>query len=112
MNRSLRTLRLVPASGLSQRLTRWPTDRLESISSQPLVLSRLREIAGDELFVRTPAGMQPTVCALAMAPLVHEALAHIELAISSARFDPANSRRRFTLAADDYVTAVIVPHSL
>ncbi|MEA7264336.1 LysR family transcriptional regulator, partial [Salmonella enterica subsp. enterica serovar Montevideo] len=30
-------------------------------------LSRLREVLGDELFIRTPSGMQPTARALAMA---------------------------------------------
>src|SRR5262249_48830403 len=53
--------------------------------------------------------MQPTARALAMATLVQEALTRIELAVSSARFDPAGARRQFTLAADDYMTAVIVP---
>jgi DNA-binding transcriptional LysR family regulator len=73
-------------------------------------LARLREIFSDDLFVRTTAGMQPTARALAMATLVREALIRIELAVRSAQFDPAGSRRQFTLAADDYITAVIVPY--
>jgi DNA-binding transcriptional LysR family regulator len=75
-------------------------------------LARLREALRDELFVRTTAGMQPTARALAMATPVREALVRIELAVSSAGFDPASSRRQFTLAADDYTTAVIVPEIL
>jgi DNA-binding transcriptional LysR family regulator len=72
-------------------------------------LARLRAILDDDLFVRTAAGMEPTARALAMAMPVREALIRIELAVTSARFDPTSSRRQFTLAADDYITAVIVP---
>jgi DNA-binding transcriptional LysR family regulator len=75
-------------------------------------LARLRDVLGDDLFVRTAAGMEPTARALAMATPVREALIRIELAVASARFDPASSRRQFTLAADDYITAVIVPQIL
>lgn len=72
-------------------------------------LARLRAILEDDLFVRTAVGMEPTARALAMAVPVREALIRIELAVSSAQFDPASSRRQFTLAADDYITAVVVP---
>jgi DNA-binding transcriptional LysR family regulator len=72
-------------------------------------LARLRAILEDDLFVRTAAGMEPTAKALAMATPVREALIRIELAVASARFDPTGSRRQFTLAAGDYITAVIVP---
>jgi DNA-binding transcriptional LysR family regulator len=72
-------------------------------------LARLRAILEDDLFVRTAIGMEPTARALAMAMPVREALIRIELAVAPARFDPASSRRQFTLAADDYITAVIVP---
>ncbi|MBI3434341.1 MAG: LysR family transcriptional regulator [Proteobacteria bacterium] len=75
-------------------------------------LARLREHLGDQLFVRTATGMQPTARALAMAALVREALLRMDLAVSSARFDATTSRRRFTLAANDYLTAVIGPHLL
>lgn len=75
-------------------------------------LARLRDLLGDELFVRTSSGMQPTARALAMAPFVREVMVRVELAVGPARFDPATSRRRFTLAANDFLTAVIVPHLL
>ncbi len=75
-------------------------------------LARLRELLDDELFVRTASGMQPTARALTMSQLVRDALVRIDLAISSARFDAASSHRRFTLAANDYLTAVIGPHLL
>jgi hypothetical protein len=44
--------------------------------SQPAVshsLARLRELSNDELFIRSPTGMQPTCRPLTMAPLIREA---------------------------------------
>src|SRR5262249_27237607 len=75
-------------------------------------LARLREILGDDLFVRTATGVNPTARALAMATPIREALIRIDLAVASARFDPAAPRRQFTLAASDYITAVIIPEIL
>src|SRR5262245_64931009 len=40
-------------------------------------LNRLRELFGDELFVRTPREMRPTTKALMLARPIHEALHHI-----------------------------------
>ena len=71
-------------------------------------LARVRAIVEDDLLVRTAAGMEPTARVLAMATPVREALIRVELAVASARFDSTGSRRQFTLAADDYITAVIV----
>src|SRR5215813_6562372 len=75
-------------------------------------LARLRVMLGDELFIRTPAGMQPTVRALSMAPLIREAWVALEAAIGPPRFDPGHSARRFTIAASDFATLVMVPHLL
>lgn len=72
-------------------------------------LSRLREVLDDDLFVRTAAGMQPTARALAMAAHVREALVQVDLALASGSFDPGASHRRFTLAASDSITLVLVP---
>jgi DNA-binding transcriptional LysR family regulator len=65
-------------------------------------LARLRRACGDELFVRTAAGMQPTPLAQQMAEPIGAALAQVALALSQrSRFDPATSTRRFTLAMTD-----------
>src|ERR1700744_3349517 len=71
-------------------------------------LARLREMLGDELFIRTGAGMQPTARALTMAPLVRDALRSLEAAVELPKFDPAKSTRQFTLAANDSTTMVLV----
>jgi DNA-binding transcriptional LysR family regulator len=71
-------------------------------------LARLREAIGDELFVRTGKGLEPTARALAMAPSLREALSRIEESLGVQPFDPQRSARRFIIAANDHVTAVLV----
>jgi DNA-binding transcriptional LysR family regulator len=75
-------------------------------------LARLREMLDDELFIRTAGGMQPTARALAMAPLIREALKNLETAIGPPKFDPANSTKKFTIAASDFTTMIVAPHLL
>jgi len=73
-------------------------------------LGRLRRATGDELFTRTPAGMQPTPHAEAMAATLADALARIEASLGTAPdFDPASSRRRFRLAMTDIGEIVFLP---
>ena len=71
-------------------------------------LGRMRDVLGDDLFVRTGRGMEPTVRALAMATQVRGALAQIKAALGVDRFDPALARRTFVLAANDYITALLL----
>jgi DNA-binding transcriptional LysR family regulator len=75
-------------------------------------LARLREMLDDELFIRTTTGMQPTARALAMAPFVRDALKSLETAVDLPRFEPANSTRKFTIAANDFTTMVIARNLL
>jgi DNA-binding transcriptional LysR family regulator len=72
-------------------------------------LNRLRYTLNDELFVRGPAGMQPTPRALEIGPQVHAALTQLQTAIAPGGFDPATSDRRFTIAAGAYACAVFGP---
>ena len=65
-------------------------------------LARLRRLFGDELFVRTGQGMQPTPFAESLAGPVGAALAQVSLALNQRSvFDPAASTRRFTIAMTD-----------
>lgn len=81
--------------------------------SQPAVsnaLARLRRSLGDELFVRTAAGMQPTPLAEQLAEPLTLALAHITQALNRQEsFDPASSRRRFTIAMTDVGELYFMP---
>jgi len=71
-------------------------------------LTRLRELVGDDLFVRTGKGMAPTARASAMAPALRDSLRRIEATLGVEAFSPAQSSRQFVIAANDHVTAVIV----
>lgn len=71
-------------------------------------LGRLRDLLGDELFLRTGKGMVPTARASAMAPTVRDCLRRIDATLAVERFVPGSSRRRFVIAANDHVTAVIL----
>lgn len=65
-------------------------------------LARLRRVFGDELFVRTAQGMQPTPFAEQVAGPVGAAMAQVALALNQrSQFDPATSERRFVLAMTD-----------
>lgn len=73
--------------------------------TQPAVsnaLSRLRKMLGDELFLRTARGMEPTPYAAQLAEPISAALASIRDTLErQLEFDPAASERRFTIAMTD-----------
>lgn len=71
-------------------------------------LRRLRDLVGDELFIRMGKGLVPTGRAMAMAPALLDSLRRIEDALGVEPFAPAHSRRRFVIAANDHVTEVIL----
>ena len=72
-------------------------------------LSRLRQSIGDELFIPTESGMQPTQRALQLASGVREGLEKLELALT--RKDPvtAQAPRSFRIGATDYPYMVVLP---
>jgi LysR family transcriptional activator of mexEF-oprN operon len=69
-------------------------------------LGRLRDIFGDELFVRLPHGVRPTARAEALRAPLAEATRLLAASIQPATFDPATSDRVFRIAAQDYTTAM------
>ncbi len=81
--------------------------------SQPAVssaLRRLRESLGDELFLRTQAGMAPTAYALQLAGPVAQALDSLQQALQvGAAFDPLQSKRSFTIAMTDVGEMYFLP---
>src|SRR5947199_8903883 len=80
--------------------------------SQPAMshaLSRLRSPFADDLFVRTPAGMEPTAHAREIAPLISAAIEQIEAALNlGAGFDPAKSAGIFTAGMAEYAEVALV----
>jgi DNA-binding transcriptional LysR family regulator len=71
-------------------------------------LTRLRELVGDELFMRTGKGLVPTGRATAMAPSLRDSLRRIEATLGVEPFSPDKSNRRFVIAANDHITMVIL----
>jgi DNA-binding transcriptional LysR family regulator len=73
-------------------------------------LRRLRDRFNDPLFVRTPAGMQPTPMADQLIDLIDSGVASFTLAIERARkFDPATADRLFRIAINDIGQLTTVP---
>lgn len=81
--------------------------------SQPAIsnaLARLRTLLDDPLFVRTPAGMQPTPRAQALAEPVAQALAQLHSALNVGEaFDPARSERQFQICMTDIGEIYFLP---
>jgi len=81
--------------------------------SQPAVssaLGRLRNVTGDELFVRDGNRMMATPRALQLQEPVRHALRQIEDAFAaSVAFDPATSTRTFMLIGSDYFSTLLMP---
>ena len=76
-------------------------------------LAKMRSLFGDELFVRTSAGMEPTTLACALAEPVERALAAVEGALHDlSLFSPGESVRRFTLSVSPLAEAWLMPHLL
>src|SRR6187397_3169317 len=81
--------------------------------SQPAVssaLGRLRQILGDELFVREGNRMVPTERALALREPIRLALRQMEDALAAvARFDPAQATQTFRISGSDYFSILLMP---
>lgn len=81
--------------------------------SQPATsnaLRRLRDLLGDDLFLRTPHGMEPTPYALQLAAPVSMALSTLHDALNArSSFDPMASSRAFTLALSDVGEIYFLP---
>ena len=88
----------------SQMLSVTPSAVSHAVSH---ALSRLRQSIGDELFISTESGRQPTRRALELASAVREGLEKIELALIRKDPAPAGVRRTFRIGATDYPCMVV-----
>ncbi len=79
--------------------------------TQPAIshaLARLRAALEDDLFVRTPQGMEPTPYAERLAGPVRSALEGLQTALDgAAEFDAATAERSFSVAMDNRSTVVL-----
>ncbi len=81
--------------------------------TQPTVsnaLNRLRQQLGDELFLRTSKGMEPTAYAMQLAEPIGYALSSIHETLNQrTRFDPASSQRKFNIGMNDIGEIYFLP---
>jgi len=81
--------------------------------SQPAVsnsLAKLRKLFGDELFLRTPKGMEPTPYADQLAESVSYALAMIHSGVNQrSSFEPTSAQRSFTIGMTDIGEIYFLP---
>ena len=81
--------------------------------SQPAVsnsLAKLRKLFGDELFLRTPKGMEPTPFADQLAESVSYALAMIHSGVNQrTSFEPSSAKRSFTIGMTDIGEIYFLP---
>jgi DNA-binding transcriptional LysR family regulator len=73
-------------------------------------LKRLRLLLGDDLFLRTSRGMEPTPYATQLAEPIGYALSTIENTLrQTSTFDPATSRRKFSIGMTDIGEIYFLP---
>jgi DNA-binding transcriptional LysR family regulator len=94
--------------------TRSVTDAGKQLAlSQPATshaLARLRELLGDELFVRSPKGLQPTRLTERLAPEVAAMLRGLESALTAPdTFDPALADAHWRLSLSDLGELLFLP---
>ena len=80
-----------------------------SQSSVSNALTRLRGHLNDELFLRGSGTMRPTPRAFELAEPIRATLVALEQTLDPKKFDPANEKRIFTIAAVDYFSVVMAP---
>lgn len=81
-----------------------------SQSAMSHALNRLRQQLNDPLLVRAGNGLKLTPRAKSMLPDIRQAIRMIEHSLNPpAPFDPAHSKRCFTIASTDYFEAITLP---
>ena len=84
-----------------------------SQSTVSAALARLRALFNDELFLKRPHGVEPTPRALALREPLATAMAAIhDGVLSQTHFDPATSRRTFTLVLGEMGQMLFAPRLL
>lgn len=80
-----------------------------SQSATSHALSRLRELYGDPLLVRSGRTLSLTPRAARLLPTLERGLGELQSVLSAEpEFDPATARRTFTLGTSDYLQALII----
>jgi DNA-binding transcriptional LysR family regulator len=106
----LNLLRVFEALWAERHVTRAAARLGLTQSAASNALGRLRAAFKDDLFQRTPTGMEPTALARELAGPVGAALDAVRAAVALNRpFDPAHAEESFTLGMSDYAEFVLAP---
>lgn len=108
-NMDLNLLRVFDALFEERSVTRAGSRLHVTQSAVSHALARLRDMLGDELFIKSPDGMTPTAKARAVGPRLRAGLLQLQAALSVDAFDPATAEHHYTVAADAYACAVLLP---
>lgn len=82
-------------------------------SSISHAIRRLRDVFGDDLFLRRPHGLEPTAFAEKIEPDVRRAVDAVQAALSGpADFDPAEASGLIRISANDREVAGLIPAAL
>lgn len=83
-----------------------------SQSAMSRVLSRLRELLNDPLFIRQGQHLQPTQRALEISKVIDTPLESLRTLLSPTGFDPKQCHQHFSIATTDYAMQTILPYAL
>jgi len=108
-NLDLNLLRVFDALFEERSVTRAGSRLHVTQSAVSHALARLRDILDDELFIKSPDGMTPTVKARAVGPRLRAGLLQLQAALTVDAFNPATAEQHYTIAADAYACAVLLP---
>ncbi|WP_281645394.1 LysR family transcriptional regulator [Parendozoicomonas sp. Alg238-R29] len=72
-------------------------------------LGRLRDIFEDDLFIRRPHGLQPTVRAIELQAELADALGMVSRVVAPPEFDPARCTKQFTISVMEHLSMQIMP---
>lgn len=105
----LNLLRVFDAVMAERNLTRAAKNLAMTQSAVSNSLRRLRVVVGDDLLVRAGYGVDPTAQALAIWPVVREALESLQAVLAPTSFDPAKAECSFVLAMADATATLLIP---
>ena len=108
-NIDLNLLRVFDALFEERSVTRAGSRLHVTQSAVSHALARLRDILDDELFIKSPDGMTPTAKARAVGPRLRAGLLQLQAALVVDEFTPATAEHHYTIAADAYACAVLLP---
>ncbi|MEE1675894.1 LysR family transcriptional regulator [Agarivorans aestuarii] len=83
-----------------------------SQSAMSRVLTRLRDLLKDPLFIRQGQGLVPTERALELNQALQSPLENLRQVLSPNVFNPAECTQHFTIATTDYAMQTILPFAL